>query len=732
MLKYAFLSILILTAPLLMFGQEPPGLITGKVMSEGKPIVGANVGLEALQLGSSTDLEGTFTITGVPAGTHTLRISAVGFEAYSKTIEVEADETIMLEATLSPTILELGQVVVTGTMKETFVKDSPVKVNVVSNRFLGKNPGNNLMENIGYINGLFEQVECGVCGTSNIRINGMEGPYTSVLIDGMPIMGSLASVYGLNGISSNVIESIEIIKGPSSTLYGSEAMGGVINVRTRDPASIPSLTLDAYGTTHEEGNLDFSLSRSVGNANMLVSGNGFHFDRFLDHNEDGFSDVARRKRVSLFNKWSFDRPQAMIFDLAGKFYYEDRVGGVEAFSRKLRGSDTIYGEAIETRRFELIGSYQLPLSEEHVRVDFSYSWHDQDSYYGDYRYEAAQQILFTNLVWDKRFSAARQLLLGGTIRFDRLDQTFDGIRIEDGSEDRRFTPGLFGQYEHIFSDTFRGLAGLRVDHYADHGFIVSPRVNLKADAGHHTTIRLNAGTGFRIVNLFTEEHEALTGSRQVVITENLKPERSYNTTLNINQIVDIGVSVLNIDLDLFYTYFTNQIIPDYRFSNEIRYSNLDGHAVTRGISISAAHNFPSPLQYSVGFTLQDVYQAVDGDRAPLLFAPDFSGVFTFSYAFEPIGISIDYTGRVTGPMPLPEYEGYSSRSDWYAEQNLKVGKQLMPGLLLYGAVKNLFNYTQDEPLIAPDRPFSDEFATDHVYGPLQSRRILMGIRYEIK
>ncbi|MDX1618155.1 MAG: TonB-dependent receptor [Balneolaceae bacterium] len=726
------LVLLSVLLPGLLYGQETTGTVEGTVTSEGAPVAGANVGFESIQKGGSTDLDGRFAIREIPAGSYILRISAVGFETWTKPVEIRAGKNIRLEVELRSSVLELGQVVVTGTMKETFVKDSPVKVNVVSSRFLGKNPGNNLMENVGYINGLYEQVDCGVCGTSNIRINGMEGPYTSILIDGMPIMGSLASVYGLNGIGSNVIESIEIIKGPNSTLYGSEAMGGVINVRTKDPASIPAVSVDAYGTTHEEGNLDFTISPAGERFNTLVSGNLFYFDRFMDHNNDTFADVTRRKRVSLFNKWSFKRPQARTFTVAGKYYYEDRIGGVEAYTKELRGSDRVYGEAIETNRFELVGSYQLPIGGEHIRTDFSYSWHNQDSFYGDYHYTADQRIYFTNLIWDKRFSAARQLLVGGTVRYDRLNQTFDGILLEDGSEDRRFTPGLFGQYEHIFSDAFRGLAGLRIDHYVDHGFIYSPRLSLKADAGHHTTVRLNAGTGFRIVNLFTEEHEALTGSRQVVITENLSPERSYNSTLNINQIIDIGVSVLNIDLDLFYTYFTNQIIPDYSVANEIRYSNLEGHAVTRGISLSAAHNFPGPLQYSIGVTLQDVYQQEGGSRSPLPFAPDYSGVFTLSYAFSPLDLSVDYTGRITGPMPLPEYEGYANRSEWFTEQNIKLSKQLSPGIQIYGSVKNLFNYTQDDPLIAPERPFSDEFATDHVYGPLQTRRLLLGIRYEMQ
>ena len=726
------LILFLLSSTAVAIGQNSTGTLKGTVTHDGKPVIGANVGFESLRIGRSSSLDGSFNLRYIPAGRHILRVSAVGFKTVRTPVRILPGEELSVEVRLESTVLELGQVVVTGTMKETFLKDSPVKVNVVSGRFLDKNPGNNLMDNIGYINGLYKQVGCGVCGTSNIRINGMEGPYTSVLIDGMPIMGSLASVYGLDGISSNIIESIEIIKGPSSTLYGSEAMGGVINIRTKDPGTGSQFTTDIYGSTHEEGNLDFSWSPKSNGFQTLVSGNLFYFDRFLDHNGDNFADVTQRKRISLFSKWSFDRPNARKFDLAAKYYFEERMGGVREFEKKHRGSSAVYGEAIETRRFELIGSYQLPIDTETIRADFSYSLHDQDSYYGDYQYTADQHIFFTNLVWDKRFSVARQLLTGATLRLDRLNQTFDGIRVADGSRDRRFTPGVFAQYEQIFNDTYRGLAGLRIDHYKDHGFIFSPRLNLKADLTDHTILRLNAGTGFRIVNLFTEEHEALSGSRRIVIAEDLKPERSYNGTVNLNQIIDIGLSVLNIDLDLFYTYFTNRIIPDYSIASEIRYGNLEGHSVTRGVAVSAAHNFPNPLQYSVGVTLQNAYRTTGGEHVSFPFVPELSGVFTLSYAFRPIQTSIDYTGRMVGAMDLPEYPGYSSRSERYTEHNLKLSKRISPGIELYGSVKNLLNYTQDNPIVAPERPFSEEFATDRVYGPLQSRRILLGIKYEVK
>lgn len=715
-----------------LIAQPQTGVITGRIIHLDEPLIGVNVGIEQIQKGSSTNAEGHYRIQGIPAGVYKLQASAVGYKTKFLDITIKPGATLNLDIHLEPSLLELEYIVVTGTMRETYVKDSPVKVHVVSQELLRKNPSGNLMEGISYINGLYQQVNCGVCGTNDIRINGMDGPYTSVLIDGMPVMGSLASVYGLNGINPAIIQSVEIIKGPNSTLYGSEAMGGVINVRTTDPGKAPRLTMEAYGTTHEEINADLSYSPRTRRHHTVFSGNVFYFDRFLDHNGDGFADITKRKRVALFNRWSFDRADNRAFNLAWKYYSEDRMGGVERYGKAHRGSDTIYGEAVETNRFELLGSYQLPVQGEHLRADFSYSYHDQNSYYGDYRYSADQEIFFTNLVWDKQFSATRQLLAGGTFRYDKLNQTFDEQRLEDGSEDYRFIPGLFAQYEHIFNPSWRGLVGFRTDHYDEHGFIFSPRFNLKIRASNHTTIRLNAGTGFRIVNLFTEQHDVLSGSRRVVISEHLDPERSFNATLNLNQIIDIGISVLNIDLDLFHTYFTNQIIPDYSISNEIRYSNLEGHAVSRGVSLSAAHNFPGPLMYSLGVTLQDVYREEARVRAPLLYAPDWSGVFSLSYALESLQISIDWTGRIVGKMHLPEYPGYSAISEVYTEQNIKISRPLSREFEVYASVKNLFNYTQQDPLVAPAQPFSDEFATDRVYGPLQGRRLMAGIRYMVK
>ncbi|MEX0608571.1 MAG: TonB-dependent receptor [Balneolaceae bacterium] len=704
--------------------------VKGVVISNDEPLVSATVGIQSLNKGTFTDNDGKFLLLNIPSGEHLLFVSAVGYEPFRQKISVEGQD-FFIEVHLQESITELEPLVVTGTMTEMTIKESPVKVSWVSKDVLNKSASDNLMDAVKYINGLYNQVECAVCGTNSIRINGMDGPYTSVLIDGMPVMGALAAVYGLNGINPNIIQNLEIIKGPNSTLYGSQAMGGVVNIITIDPKSAPLFSAQISSSTHAEHNVNAAFSPKVGNSNVLFSGSLYNSNRFIDENNDGFSDLTQDTRLTLFNKWRFDRPGLKKTSLGAKIYYEDRMGGVENYEHSLRGSDSIYGESVYTRRMELFGSYDLPFDSD-FKIDASFAYHDQNSFYGDYHYEATQQTFFTNLIWKKSLSQKADLLSGAAIRYDALDQVFNEQILAGGSADNHFVPGLFLQFDHILNETFRTLLGIRADQHEEHGIIFSPRFNVKVKPGSHTTFRLNTGTGFRIVNLFTEEHEALTGSRQVVIAESLEPERSHNIAVNLNQIIDIGPSILNADLDVFYTKFSNQIIPDYSTPNQIIYSNLDGHSVSRGISLNLAHNFIAPFTYMIGITVQDVYSADNNTVEKLPFSPRFSAVFNATYTFTKAAVTLDYTGRLTGKMLLPEYPNKSRYSDTFTEQNLKVSKTLKNEIKLFAVAKNIFDYTQKDPIIAPDRPFSNDFATDYVFGPIQGRRFMAGISFSVK
>ena len=720
------ISYIILVFTSSVFAQQ----VNGKVVYKNQPVEYATIHLKNKNLTIQTNKIGEFTFDKMPKGKHTFVIKSIGYKQLTKQFEVNENITY-IEIELELDELFLNEIVVTGTMEEVHIKDSPVKVEVITSEFLSTNPTNNLMEAISTVNGVQECVTCGVCGTNDIHINGMEGTYSMVMIDGMPIMGSLASVYGLNGIPTEMIDQIEIIKGPSSTLYGSEAVSGVINIITKKAEKMPLISLNAFGTSHQEKNIDIAFTPKLGSVSTLIGGNYYHMNNFIDNNGDNFSDVPLSHRISLFNKWSIERKNKRVFSISGKYYYEDRFGGTSAWNPSFRGSEEVYGESIYTDRKELIGTYQLPFKEK-IMFDFSHTVHNQNSYYGDVFYKAFQQISFANLYWTKKTGINSDFITGISTR----NQVYDDNTPATSTIDKRFIPGIFLQNEYKWRDNLKTLTGVRWDFHKAHGSIFSPRFSLKYNPSTYTTFRVNSGTGFKVVNLFTEEHAAYSGAREVVIKELLNPETSYNITLNTNHIASFLGGNTVVDVDLFYNYFTNKIIPDYETDNsKIIYQNLDGFSINKGASFMVSQSFKKPLKISIGGTWIRTYQVDANERLPILFAPNFSGVFNISYHLKKYKTTIDYTGNIMGKMHLPTYNAPFERptpSPWYSVQNVQFTKELNSRFSIYLSVKNVLNYTQEySPIVDYKNPFSDYFDTSYSYGPLQKRRLLCGVRINI-
>lgn len=710
--------------------------INGKIFDSEGPVIQANIAIKGTTRGTTTDEKGTFQIKGLQPGTYTLLVSAIGYRRLETQIEVSESKSSQVSLELTRLTFDLDQVVVTGSMAETSVSTSPVKVEVVNPKLFRMNPSNNVSEVLQSVNGLFNQVSCAICGTNSIRINGMEGPYTTFLIDGSPIMGSLASVYGLSGINPVIIDQIEIVRGPSSTAYGSEAMGGVVNVRTLNPKFSPRYSFDLNYSELNEKNIDFIFSPKLGNNRSIISGSLYHYNTFTDQNSDGFTDLPNATRFTIFNKWNIGNLTPVEWNANLKYFYENRLGGTEAYTNAIRGNNEIYGESIFTHRFEgsVTGTWRSSAIVK--RFQASGSYHYQDSFYGDYGYEANQYNLFSNFSIDYVLSEKSVLQSGFNIRYEDLEQNFSENEDFDG-RDQRFIPGLYFQAEHSPNKKLILLGGGRLDHYNQHGLIFSPRLSIRFNPFAGSTIRVNSGTGFRVINLFTEEHQVITGVRKIIVDDELKPERSRNISLNVNQLLNNGHLATTIDLDVYITRFLNQIIPIYTSiegQNQIIYNNSNDYSVSRGVGLSVTQNFDFPLTLSLGGTFQDVFKRNEnGEKEDIEFASSFLGVFNGSFTSEiKWRPSLDWTARFVGPMKLPEYEPpfeRASESPWFSEHNMQLTIRPTRELDVYLSVKNIFNYTQKDPIIDSINPFGDSFDTSYVYGPILGRRILIGLRF---
>lgn len=762
-MRQFFLVLLFQFAGVVGFGQTAN--LQGQILDgvEGTPLPFANISLDNSELGTTADENGFFILKNVPAGKQKILVSYLGYEPHVLRIFFEEGELKKLEIDLKPTYEDFQEVVITGTMKEVNRLESPVPVEVYNPVFFKKNPTPNIYEALQNVNGVRPQMNCQVCNTGDIHINGLEGPYTMVLIDGMPIVSSLATVYGLFGIPNSIIERTEIVKGPASSLYGSEAIGGLINIITKSPEQAPLLSADIMATSWAEYNADLGLRFNVGKGASVLTGiNYFNYDKPFDYNGDNFTDITLVERASVFQKWSFQRKNNRLFTLAGRYYWEDRWGGEMNWSPKFRGGDEVYGEAITTNRWELLGQYELPTAEP-LLFSFSLNGHDQNSVYGDMPYLGQQNIAFGQLTWDKRIGK-HDFLLGSALRYTFYDDNTPATGGEQSSPtndpDETWLPGVFIQDEILLDERHKLLLGLRYDYNQDHGNILTPRFAYKWSISPKDIFRLNVGTGFRVVNLFTEDHASLTGAREVVITEALDPERSYNINANyIKKIYFENGGMASIDFSAWYTHFTNAIFPDYETnSNQIIYDNLDGYAVTQGLSINGDLELPAGFSFLLGATLMDVTSTENGIRQRQILTERFTGTWSASYRFAQNKLSLDYTGNLYGPMRLPllgELDPRPEHSPWWSIQNIQLTYKGLPKVEIYGGVKNLLNWTpwknQEEPIIArsfdpfdravdfdsqgniipsPNNPHALSFDPSYVYAPNQGIRGFLGIRYQ--
>lgn len=758
MIKALALTVLVCCA---ITAAAQKGSIYGKVIAKGLPVADVSIGLAGTAELTKTDSTGNYVFSSIAAGSHKVETRVVGFRKMFKPVTLKEGEARELNFDLSHLENDLNEVVVTGTLKEVKRLESPVPVEVYTQAYFRKNPTPSIFEALQNVNGVRPQLNCNICNTGDIHINGLEGPYTMILIDGMPIVSSLSSVYGLSGIPNSLVEQIEIVKGPASSLYGSEAVGGLINIITKKPQNAPLLSADVFSTTYGELNTDLGFKFKAGRKVDVLTGiNYFKYGNPVDHNHDNFTDVTLQDRISVFQKWNFKRKDNRVFTLGGRYVYEDRWGGEMQWNKSYRGGDQVYGESIYTSRWELIGNYQLPVKEK-LFLAFSYNEHDQDSRYGKTSYIAEQKIGFGQLTWDKQLGN-HDLLFGAALRYTFYDDNTPATTgLNQDLKRNTWLPGVFVQDEITLAKDHKFLAGFRYDYNSVHGNIFTPRMAYKWSINENNILRLNAGTGFRVVNIFTEDHAALTGAREVKVVGKLKPEKTYNVNLNfLRKMYGANGTFFGVEASAFYTYFNNRIIGDFDTDpNKIIYDNLDGYAVSKGFSANLDLTLTNGLKFIFGGTYQDVATYEHGQKKQQILTEKFSGNWAVTYKISPLNLTLDYTGNIYSPMRLPLLSDTDPRREYspvWSIQNIQLTFGGFKNIEVYGGVKNLLNWTPNRgnPFIiartndpfdknveynangsvkaTPGNPDALTFDPTYVYGPNQNIRGFLGIRLTIK
>ena len=736
------------------------GSIKGKVIDKKtkEPLPGVNVIIEHTTVGAATDKNGDYMIKNVPTGQLHVVASMIGYIREHKVINIQPDETQTVNFELESTILEMGAVVVTGTSTPHLVEDMPVRTEVIPRRMIEQKHACNLAEALSFHTGIRVENNCQNCNFSQVRMLGLDGKYSQILIDGDPVVSSLASVYGLEHFPEEMVDQIEIVKGGGSSLYGGGAIAGVINMITRMPM-INQVRIK-YQNNSTDGKIDQHLGAVAETVFKKGTSGAYVFGSFrkrnpYDHNDDGYSELGEIRNESMGFKWYY---QPFInSELLASFHqiHEERRGG-NKFDLPVHEAEI--AEWIEHWRSggTIRWSHRSgPLFD--YRFFYSFSDENRKSYYGGLGGDTPQDQLDALAFYGKTDNPLHIAGFQSNYRMKNhlvttgLQYSHDKLKDETAAEtayhlDELFTnTGIFVQDNLHFGDEeqLEFVAGIRFDKHSElNDWIVSPRINGKLNVGNGITLRAAYTTGFKPPQTFDEDLHlcGIEGDQRIIRNSTeLQEERSNSISGGVEYLGYLNEIPTMLSITAFYTKlqdsFTEQFVSKQGTIELWERINSDG-AELKGIEADLGIRPVNGFEIRGGLTYKkSEYDSPNEDFGTRNFfrTPDLSGnIRLFLTALKPIDIYLHgiYIGKADVPHEVV-VEGQEDpllvleKSDHFFQMDLGINYKLPlnNGLnaKLNVGIKNILNAYQDDLDIGPDRDPA------YVYGPIRPRTLYFGI-----
>ena len=759
---FTLLTIMFSTLPLMASapdGIRDGNMIMGHVIEDGSEenIPFAVIRIEENGEATMSNEDGQFEFKGLAPGKYSLNVSATGYTSVTKEVAVSKEFTTVIHFKLKPDAVAIGELVVSANRNEISRKDAPVVVSVAALPiFEAVNP-NDLAKTLNYITGLRVENNCQNCGFPQVRINGLEGPYSQVLINSRPVVSALSGVYGLEQIPVNMIERVEVVRGGGSALFGANAVGGTVNIITKDPVN------NSFSLTSNFAGYDaHSWEQSVGaNASLVSPDNKYGMAIYAnyrnrnpyDHDGDGFSELGKLN-INTFGLRTYYRPSYNgRLSLEYHTTNELRRGG-NKFDLQPHESD------ITEQTKHIINSggitYDIGLMDYRHKLSFfaSVQHVGRDSYYGAQRDPNAYGKT-DDLTWiagatytgqfDRMLFSPATFTGGIEYQENRLHDIMTGYK-RDMRQNVRIA-SAFAQNEWNMN-LFTLLIGLRMDkHNLIDNPIFSPRVNLLFKPDENLQARLTYSTGFRAPQAYDEDlHVTAVGGEgvQIQLADNLKEERSNSFSGSVDWTTGFGHWQANILVEGFFTGLDNVFILE-----DIG-TNADGFAIKErrngkgarvyGVNIDAKIAHGEEVSLQLGFTAQqsrynspEAWTEVDGTPLTtrrMMRTPDYYGYFTLTSS--PLrSLDLALTGTYTGSMIVPHYAGYiqedrmETTPDFF-DLNFKASYTFVLhdhiNLELNAGVHNILNSFQKD---LDKGEFRD---SGYFYGPTQPRTVFLGIK----
>lgn len=732
--------ILGLLFPCYLLAQDIQGKVTN---SKNQPLIGANVYWANTTKGTTTNSEGGFEIFH-KTDASVLVASFVGYSSDS----VRIADNLFVEFTLKE-LESLGQVTIKGQTEGVIISDiEPIKYEQITQTELGKAACCDLAGCFETQTTVQPQTTNVLTNSKELRILGLSGVYNQILIDGFPIIQGLTYTYGISSIPGTLVDNIFISKGANSVLQGFESMSGQINVETKEPDNTDKLLLNAYINSFAERHLNAIYAARKGKWSNLTALHTVQPANEFDKDQDGFLDLPKLTRYMVSNKMKYglEKDWGWSSRIGIRYVNEERVGGQLAFNEESnKGSVESYGQMVSISQPEIWTKTGYRLNDKHNLVLFASSFYqDQESYLGAVKYTANQMNIYGNLQYELRYEE-NTLKAGLSYRHLDLDEdieflTNDLQRTYSGNYGKNeIIAGVFAENTlSLLNDRLTWITGLRVDNHNQFGNEITPRTLVKFDITPNTILRGNIGTGWRTVNLFSENINLLVSSRDIVFSEQLRPEKSINSGVNFTQKFDSEHFTGFLSLDYYRTNFENQIFPDYdQDPSQAIIENFAGKSVSNVMQAEVYFNFWQQFEFKTGYSFLDVYREIDGKKVLLPFNPKHKVVTTLGYKPPSDRYHVDINIHWYGQQRLPNTQSnpVEHQRPEFSEEYFLVNGQVTYNLNrfeIYGGCENVFDFRQERPIIGWQDPFGEFFDTSSVWGPTRGREIYLGIRYRVK
>ena len=743
------------------------GSILGIISIDGKLAPFAQVSIDSGKIGASTNINGKFALHKIPYGIYTLTASYVGYKRVTKELNLN-QEILNIDINLNEPSLELEEIVVTGTKTFKRQTNTPIIVNVLSSETMENVQACNLSEGLRFQAGLRVETDCQTCNYTQLRMNGLAGGYSQILINGRPIFSPLTGLYGLEQIPSNMLDRIEVIKGGGSSLYGSSAIGGTVNVITKKPRN------NSYSVNYNYQNIGMQASDNTLNANISLlsknknAGVSLFANRrqrdFYDENGDNFSELSFLKNTNLGSSLFFTPNENQKVELNFSYLNEYRFGGemlYELIPHKAQQSE-------ERTHNVLMSSvdYEIDFSNKTSLISYAAWQHTDRAHYtgilpdsgtlehsnflSNLPYGESTMSTFNtgtqlNHRLDKFITGINLLTIGTEYITDNVYDEIDAYQYLIEQKSQNF--GVFLQSDWEINPVLSLLSGVRLDqHNLLKNAILNPRSSLLFKPTKNTQLRVNYGTGFRAPQAFdTDLHIAFAGGgiSRVSLSPDLKPERSESISASINYDKPMQKWIAGFTIEGFYTRLKDAFILDPigqdQFGEMFLKTNGAG-ATVQGLTLDIRANYDRKVQLESGFTLQksafdqsvEYIDGLDEISAFVRTPNDYAYALLEIKPNNKLKAALNYL--YTGSMIVPHFSGAPNQvKDEIVEtkpfSELSIKLAYSPSISLKGSkfeintgVKNLFNAYQNDFDIGKNRD------SNYIYGPAQPRSFYIGLK----